>query len=131
MRLRFLIATALILGVIGWAAPVLSLATHDTNQSEDTVYKPSEVTRKARITYKTEPAYTEEARNHHVRGTVILEMVLRVSGEVTDITVVKGLPHGLTEQCIKTARAMKFESAIKDDRKVSQYQRAEYEFLFY
>ena len=91
MKYGFLIATIFLLSISGEALLAQSSSSQDTNQTEDNVYTSREVTRKAKITYKPEPAYTEEARNHHVRGTVILTMVLRASGMVTDITVVKGL----------------------------------------
>ena len=101
------------------------------NQSQEKVYKPNEVTVRAKIRRKSEPRYTEEARQHQISGTVVLEMVLRATGEVTDITVIEGLPYGLNESCIKTAKAMKFDPALKDDQKVSQYLRVVYEFHLY
>lgn len=86
---------------------------------------------KARITRKVEPRYTEEARRHGTSGTVIVRMVLRASGEVTDIVVLKGLPDGLNDSAVRAAQDTRFEPAIKDDRKVSQYVRVEYGFRIY
>jgi len=100
-------------------------------QSDDKVYEPSEVTRKAKITFKPEPPYTTKAREHEIEGTVVLRLVLRANGEITDIEVVEGLPYGLTEECIKVARKIKFEPALKDERKVSQYVKASYIFFFF
>lgn len=102
-----------------------------SDQAEEKVYQSSEVTRRAHITYKPEPPFTEEARQRGVYGKVVLRVILRASGEVTDITVVKGLPHGLTEQCIEKAKQMKFEPAMKDGRPVSQYFQTEYHFSIY
>ncbi len=91
-------------------------------------FRQTEVTRKAMITFKPEPGYTEEARKNFVEGVVRLRVVLNSSGEVTDISVVKGLPDGLTEKAVSAARQMKFTPAEKDGRKVSQYVFLEYTF---
>lgn len=106
-------------------------AGQDQSQLQEKIYQPDEVTVRARITRKPEPHYTEEARRHRTSGTVIVKMVLRASGEVTDIVVVKGLPNGLNDSAVRAAQETEFEPAIKDDRKVSQYVRIEYGFRVY
>lgn len=88
----------------------------------------SEVTNQAVITSMPKPGYTEEAYSDKVEGKVTLRMILSASGEVTDISVVKGLPSGLTEKAIAAARQIKFLPAQKDGRKVSQYITLEYPF---
>ena len=91
-------------------------------------FRQNEVTRKATITFKPEPGFTEEARKNFVEGAVRLRVVLNLSGEVTNISVIKGLPDGLTERAIAAARRIKFTPAEKDGRKVSQYAVLEYIF---
>ena len=86
------------------------------------------MTRKALITYKPEPGFTEEARKNNVTGVVRLRAVLHASGAIQSISVVKGLPDGLTEKAIAAARQIRFEPAQKDGRKVSQYVILEYRF---
>ncbi len=95
------------------------------------IYKPGEVTSKARITSKPTPEYTEEARKNQVTGTVVLQMVLSSSGSVTNIRTVSGLPFGLTEKAISAARRIQFTPATKEGRAVSQYIRVEYNFNIY
>jgi TonB family protein len=95
------------------------------------VFKPSETTRKAIIISRPEPGYTEEARKNLVTGTVILRMIFYSSGAVGNITVVKGLPYGLTEKAIAATKRIKFSPAIKDGRPVSQYIQVEYTFNLY
>ncbi|MGH9900619.1 MAG: energy transducer TonB [Pyrinomonadaceae bacterium] len=90
-----------------------------------------EVTRKAIITAKPEPGFTEEARKNNVTGAVKLRLVLASSGQVTQISVVKGLPDGLTEKAISAARQIRFQPAQKDGRAVSQYVTVEYNFNIY
>lgn len=59
------------------------LASVVVAQSDDKVYEPSDVTRKAKITFKPEPPYTTKAREHEIEGTVVLRLVLRANGEIT------------------------------------------------
>lgn len=95
------------------------------------VFRHNEVTRKAVITSKPDPDYTEEARKNQVSGVVRLRVVLSASGTVTNISVVKGLPDGLTERAIAAARLIKFHPAQKDGREVSQWATIEYNFYIY
>ena len=92
------------------------------------VYKGSEMTRKAVITSKPEPGFTDEARANQVCGTVVISAVLCRTGRVTDVEVVKGLPHGLTERVIDATRRIEFKPAEKDGQPVSQSLRLEYNF---
>jgi len=71
---------------------------------------------------------TEKARKNNVSGVVRLRAVLNFSGEVTDISVIKGLRDGFTEEAAAAARRIKFTPAEKDGRKVSQYVVLEYKF---
>ncbi|HEY0173586.1 MAG TPA: energy transducer TonB [Pyrinomonadaceae bacterium] len=93
-------------------------------------FRQNEVTKRAMVTRKPEPGFTDEARWNGVAGVVRLRAVLNVSGEVTNITVVKGLPDGLTEKAVAAARRIKFNPAEKDGRKVSQYVVLEYNFNY-
>ncbi|HEX8145649.1 MAG TPA: energy transducer TonB [Pyrinomonadaceae bacterium] len=94
-------------------------------------FKQQDVSVRALITSKPEPGFTEEARKNGVTGTVRLRAVLSASGEVTNISIVKGLPGGLTEKAIAAARQIKFRPAQKDGHTVSQYVVLEYNFNIY
>jgi TonB family protein len=87
--------------------------------------------KKALITFKPEPGFTEEALDNDVYGVVRLRAILSASGEVTDISVVKGLPDGLTEKAIAAARQIRFQPAEKDGRPVSASVVLEYNFNLY
>jgi TonB family protein len=95
------------------------------------IFSSREVSRKAVVTEKPEPLYTEEARKNQVTGTVSLRMVLNANGSVTGITAVARLPDGLTEKAIEAAHRIKFVPAEKDGRKVSQYVTIVYNFNIY
>lgn len=90
-----------------------------------------ELDRRAVITARPSPSYTEEARLNGTRGHIRLRAVLRASGEVTNISVLKGLPDGLTERAVEAARQIHFIPAQKDGRAVSQWIIIEYRFNIY
>jgi TonB family protein len=90
------------------------------------VFKAGEVTRKARIRHKPVPGFTDEARARGTQGTIRLTAVLCRDGRVTNVAVVQGLPHGMTELYVEAARWIKFDPAHKDGRKVSQSITLEY-----
>jgi TonB family protein len=95
-------------------------------------FRQNEVTKRAHITFKPEPGFTEDARRNEVVGVVRLRAVLNVSGEVTNVGVIKGLPDGLTEKAIAAAKRIRFTPAEKDGRAVSQQVVLEYNFdIFY
>ena len=94
-------------------------------------FKPAEVTKKAVITEKPEPGFTEQARKFNVTGTVRLHAILAATGEVSSISIVKSLPHGLTEKAGAAAKRVGFVPAEKDGRRVSQYVTFEYNFNIY
>jgi TonB family protein len=105
--------------------------TGDAAVNNDGPFRQSEVTKKAAITLKPEPSFTEGARKFSVTGVVRLRAVLSKTGEVTNISVVKYLPHGLTEKSMEAARRIRFEPAQKDGRAVSQYVVLEYNYNIY
>jgi TonB family protein len=96
----------------------------------DRVYNPSEVTR-ARVLFKPEPQYTEEARKNSITGTVILRVVFSRSGEVTNIRAMQSLQGGLTEKAIAAARQIRFVPATRNGQPVSMYMQLEYNFNLY
>ncbi len=61
------------------------------------------------------PVYSAEARKARVTGVVVLEAVIDETGKVGDITVLRGLPFGLSEAAVDAVRQWKFEPATKGD----------------
>ncbi|HEX7314280.1 MAG TPA: energy transducer TonB [Pyrinomonadaceae bacterium] len=94
-------------------------------------FKQNEVTKKAVPVFKPEPGFTEWARRFNVTGVVRLRAILDKSGQMKGISIVKHLPHGLTEKAIAAARSIRFEPAQKDGQPVSQYVVLEYNFNIY
>jgi TonB family protein len=95
------------------------------------VFSGNEVDQRAAILSRPQPEYTQEARVNQISGVVTLRVVLSASGQVTNITVVKGLGYGLSEKAIDAARKIRFEPARKDGRAVSMYMQIQYNFNLY
>jgi TonB family protein len=89
------------------------------------------VDQRARLLFKPEPQYTEEARRNQITGTVVLRVVFASSGEVVQIRATRTLPFGLTERAIAAARQIRFVPAMKDGRPVPVSMQLEYNFNLY
>jgi len=115
-----------------WREQIVSLRFYGRVSAEVTgIYRPSEVMARAVILSKPEPGFTEEARRNNVTGTVRLRAVLSADGRVRHIAVVRGLPDGLTEVCVRAARSIRFKPAVVDGHVASQYVTLEYNFNIY
>lgn len=97
----------------------------------DRTFSVGEVEQRARLLFKPEPQYTEEARRNQITGTVMLRVVFSSSGEVVQIRAVRALPFGLTERAIAAARQIKFVPATKGGQPVSVHMQLEYNFNLY
>ncbi|MGC8763994.1 MAG: TonB family protein, partial [Acidobacteriota bacterium] len=71
---------------------------------------------KPRETQKVPVAYTPQARQNKVQGTVYVEVAISETGQVTSATVVRGLKpdYGLHDACVKAALETRYSPAIKD-----------------
>ena len=95
------------------------------------VFAGSQVEQRARVLFKPEPQYTEEARKSQISGTVMLRVIFASNGDVVQIRAVHTLPYGLTERAIVAARQIKFVPAIRGGRPVSVFMQLEYNFNLY
>ena len=81
-----------------------------------------------RLVVNERPVYTEPARRNGVQGTVTLKVHLLANGSVGPITVVNGLPDGLTEMAIDAAKRIVFLPKRVDGKPVSVVIKLEYGF---
>jgi TonB family protein len=70
------------------------------------------------ITSKPRPLYTEEARRLRIEGDVLLQVVFRASSEICVLRVIRGLGHGLDENAISAAAAIRFRPATEGGRPI-------------
>ena len=75
-------------------------------------------TRPIPLTRWIKPNYTEKARHNKVSGTVVLRVLVGADGEVKQVEVVRGLPDGLNEEAVKSARQMRFKPATRNGQPV-------------
>jgi TonB family protein len=66
------------------------------------------------ITFKPNPAYSEEARSLKLEGEVLLEVMFGANGQLHVIRVARGLGHGLDEAAIAAAGKMRFKPALRN-----------------
>jgi TonB family protein len=83
------------------------------------------------ILYREKAKYTEIARVNRVQGTVVLQSVFDVSGEMRDTRVIRGLPDGLTRKAIEATQKIKFNPATKNGEPVSVRGSLEFTFNLY
>ena len=70
------------------------------------------------ITFKPNPAYTEEARQLKLQGEVLLEVMFAANGQLHVNRVVRGLGHGLDEAAVVAANKMRFKPAVRNGQPV-------------
>ncbi|MEQ1606887.1 MAG: energy transducer TonB [Pyrinomonadaceae bacterium] len=89
------------------------------------------VTQGLKILSKPRPGYTDAARTANVQGTVILRVTFLSSGQVGSVSVIKGLPNGLSEQAISAAKRIAFEPAKTNGQGQTVTKQIEYSFSIY
>jgi TonB family protein len=65
--------------------------------------------------------YTEEARQAHAEGTVVLKIVVKADGTVDDIRVIQPLRKGLDNNAMDAVRQWKFAPATYQGKPVAVY----------
>ncbi|HSE31264.1 MAG TPA: TonB family protein [Pyrinomonadaceae bacterium] len=83
------------------------------------------------ILWKTEPQYTNAARDREINGTVTLQVELLANGGVGKIEVIQGLPEGLNDAAAEAARKTIFLPAVKNRQFVSSSVRLVMTFNIY
>jgi TonB family protein len=71
--------------------------------------------------FSPQPGYTEEARQARIQGIVILQAIIDVAGNVTNVRVLKGLPEGLAEAAVETVGTWRFKPATLEGKPVPVY----------
>ena len=78
------------------------------------------------------PAYTPEAKEAKIEGTVMLQAVIRKDGTVGDAMVLKGLGYGLDESAVNTLRnKWRFKPGTLDNKAVDVLATIEVTFRLY
>jgi TonB family protein len=76
-------------------------------------YRPGSGVLPPRLLREVKAAYTEEARRANLEGEVVLEIVVRRDGSVSDVRLLNGLGRGLNERAIAAVRQWRFAPATR------------------
>ena len=68
---------------------------------------------------KIEPEYSEEARKPKWQGTVVLNVEIDASGQVTDIKVIHELGLGLDQKAMEAVAKSRLKPGTKDGKPVT------------
>jgi TonB family protein len=71
------------------------------------------------LIYKTEPEYTEEARQAKYQGTVLLYVEIEPTGMATNIKVQRSLGLGLDQKAVEAVQKWRFKPGMKDGNPVT------------
>ncbi len=83
------------------------------------------------LLYKPRPGYTDGARDRNTQGTVMLKVDFLANGGIGEVSVVKALPSGLTEQAISAAKRIAFLPQRSNGSAVTVTKQVEYTFSIY
>jgi len=72
------------------------------------------------VTYKPPAAYTEEAKQLRIQGTVDLEVIFTARGVVRVLGVLHGLGHGLDQAAIRSAEGIRFKPAMQNGHAIDR-----------
>ena len=90
-----------------------------------------ELTKGVKILSKPRANYTDAARINQVQGKVVLRVTFSANGQIGAVSVISGLPDGLTEAAIEAAKGIKFEPAKRGIAPYSVVKSIEYNFTIY
>lgn len=90
-----------------------------------------QTTEKFKIILKPRSSYTQSARAASAQGAVLLKVTLLAGGGIGTISVVNGLPFGLTEEAIAAASKIVFIPANRNGINYSVVVPIEYKFSIY
>ena len=127
-RRRFLWTSVVLVSVVGGAIagsvvvlPLgLSLGELRVHAQQVADSKDAGVT-PPKLVSEVKPAYTPEAMQARIQGSVMMTAVVRTDGTPGDIEVIKSLDaeYGLDKQAVAALSQWRFEPGRKDDKPVS------------
>lgn len=82
-------------------------------------------------TYQPDPDYSDEARKAKYQGTILIYLVIDVSGMTRDLQILRPLGLGLDEKAVAAVSTWKFEPAQKDGKPVAVAINVEVNFHLY
>jgi len=89
--------------------------------AQETVYQPKDGVVLPRVVREVKAAYTQEARDAHLEGTVFVRAVVKSDGTVGDVSVERSLDptYGLDQAAVDATKAWLFKPGTKDGKPVA------------
>lgn len=84
-----------------------------------------------RVSSKPRPGYTDLARLYQIQGVVILKVIFLDTAKIGEVSVVRGLPFGLTESAVDACKRMKFTPKMIDGKPQTVTKYVEFGFNTY
>jgi TonB family protein len=90
-------------------------------QGSETVYAPGNGVSLPSVVTQVKADYTQEAKDHRIEGTVLLESVVKSDGSVGAVAVVQSLDSvfGLDREAVKAMRQWEFKPGTKEGKAVA------------
>jgi TonB family protein len=102
-------------------AVAVTFAAAAAHAQDDVVYAPGNGVSLPQLVKSVHAQYTSDAMRHKIRGSVILQAVVRPDGSVGDVTVKQSLDrlYGQDDACVRAVRQWQFKPGMKDGRAVA------------
>lgn len=115
----FVIALVILAGATSSAISAFPMAAGATQKK--TIYRPGDGVTLPTVVREVKPAYTREAMQEKIQGSVWLEIVVLDTGNVGDVKVTRSLDaeYGLDREAIRAAKLWKFKPGRKDGKPVA------------
>lgn len=119
-RVASLLALSTAIVAVATVSAASSFPMLSTEAQSQQVHKPGPGVTLPVVVREVKPAYTAEALQQKIQGSVILGIVVLADGTVGDITVKHSLDqeYGLDQEAIKAAKEWLFKPGIKDGKPV-------------
>jgi protein TonB len=70
------------------------------------------------VIHRVEPRYTGTAKKLGIEGTVVISLLIDTDGRVVDLTVLRSLPFGLTQNAVEAVQQWLFEPCTFKEKPV-------------
>jgi TonB family protein len=99
----------------------LVLAAASLVGAQEAVYTPGDGVSLPKVVKKVDATYTQDAKDAHIEGSVVLSTVVLADGAVGDVKVTRSLDttYGLDSQAVDAMKQWQFEPGTKDGKAVA------------
>jgi len=98
--------------------------------AQETVYQPGNGVALPQVVKQVKALYTQDAKDAHIEGTVLVSAVVKADGTVGDVKIERSLDptYGLDEAAMQATKGWVFKPGTKDGKAVAVQVRLEHTF---